>query len=189
MSLHRALPFQEDDQRPREKFDRRRMRHRRPIPTPAQRPLLLYGAVLVGALVMLAACDITQDHIDQASEQIANATVANGSPPTAAQIAAGVALKTDHIAGSTWRLIAVSAWPDAEGVVTLGSNGRAVWHVHTDHRYSELGHWKVTAGVFEMADSATSWRGGHAGIRIDANTVCLESGGNRCSYLLQRVTP
>jgi hypothetical protein len=146
-------------------------------------------AALLAAGLLLA-CDITQEHIDQASERLAEATVATGSPPTQAAIDTGTTLQQGHLAGSTWRLIAVSAWPDAEGVVTLGSNGRTVWHVHTYSRHSELGHWKVTAaGVFTMGDSPSSWRGGHAGLRIDANTVCLEWAGSDCGYVLQRVTP
>ena len=42
------------------------------------------------AIVALVACDITQEHIDEASERLAAATVATGSPPTAAEIAAAV---------------------------------------------------------------------------------------------------
>ena len=142
------------------------------------------------AVGILLACDITQEHIDQTSERLAQATVAIGSPPSTSALAASVTLQFEHLAGSTWRMIEVEKWPHAEAVVTLGSNRRAIWHVHTNPRHSELGHWNVTdSGFFVMSDSATSTGAGHAGVRVDANTACLEWSGSLCGYVLQRVTP
>ena len=62
-------------------------------------------AGLVAALALVAG-DITQEPIDQASERLAQATVASGSPPTAEQIAAAVPLVASHLAAPatwTWR--------------------------------------------------------------------------------------
>ena len=59
-------------------------------------------------IAALAACDITQEHIDEASERLAEATVAIGSPPTAEQIAAAVPLRFEHLAGSSWRFVKMS---------------------------------------------------------------------------------
>ena len=160
------------------------MRHRRHRTAPAA---LLAAGLLLG-------CDITQEHVDQTSERLAEATVAVGSVPTQAAVDAGSTLQASHLAGSTWRLIEVSAWPDAVGVVTLGSNGRAVWHVDRSiYNLSAAGHWEVTAGVFSMGDQRSFSAGsldrcGVAGIRVDANTGCL-LGGSECGYVFQRVTP
>lgn len=170
-------------ERDREPFARRRMRHRHPIPI----------ATLV---LMVAACDITQEHIDEASDRLADATVAAGSPPTAAQIAAAVPLRREHLAGSAWRLIELqrmsgmpnsAGWPHAMAVISLGSNGKVVWHmsVHSDLERDRT-HWGVSADhQFYLG-----WGGGiitqFAGRTVNANTVCL---GDPCQGVLQRVTP
>ncbi len=134
---------------------------------------------------LLLACDITQEHIDQASERLANATVAVGTAPTAAQITGP--LQASHLAGSSWRLIHVANWPHAEAVVTLGTNGRVVWHVGQS-RYTDTTHWRVQNGALVIGNPG-NWRGPAAGGFVDANNVCLEFQGDRCADALQRVTP
>ena len=101
-----------------------------------------FVALVLVALVVTA-CDITQEHIDDASERLANATVAVGHPPSQSQASAGENLRTAHVAGSSWRIVEVEAWPHAMAVVTLGSNGRAVWHVG-ESRFLQWHHWRVT---------------------------------------------
>ena len=157
-----------------------------------------WAIVLSAVVLALSACDITQGNIDEASERLAEATVAVGDPPTQAEIDAGVPLRTEHLAGSSWRIIDVDEWPHADMVVTLGSNGRTVWHIAPDGLLA-VKHWRVRNGVFEFsADGSFSDRGGQTGIQVDDNTVCLA--GNRddpngnshedpCRFLMQRVTP
>ena len=142
---------------------------------------------LLLAAGLLLACDITQEHIDEASERLAEATVATGSPPTAAQVAAAEPLQRQHLAGSTWRLIEVSKWPHADWVVTLGSNGRLVWHVtpaYTQH----WTHWNVAGGSFSFSGGDRGSSGPIQGRRVDVHTICLADGGP-CEMVLQRVTP
>lgn len=142
------------------------------------------AALLVAGLLL--SCDITQEHIDQASERLANATVAVGTAPTAAQITGP--LVASHLAGSSWRLLDVSDWPHAEAVVTLGTNGRVVWHVGHS-RYTDTTHWRVQNGAWVIG-SPGNWRTpGPAGGFVDTNNVCLEFQGDRCAWALQRVTP
>ena len=158
-----------------------------------------FGAIVLSAVVFaLSACDITQEHIDEASERLAEATVAVGDPPTQAEIDAGVPLRTEHLARSSWRIIDVDEWPHADMVVTLGSNGRTVWHVAPGWLLTAK-HWRVRNGVFAFSDDGTVWdRSVATGIQVDDNTVCLA--GNRddpngnshkdpCRFLMQRVTP
>ncbi len=140
---------------------------------------------LLAACVLLA-CDITQSHIDQASERLAQATVAIGAAPTTVQITGP--LQESHLAGSSWRLVDVANWPHAEAVVTLGTNGRVVWHV-AHSRYADTTHWRVQAGAFEVGIGGSDWRSGGTGGFVDANNVCLEYAGDRCAWVLQRVTP
>ena len=171
------------EHRGREKFARRRMRQRRQI------PIVTAAAVLV----MLGACEITQEHIDEASERLSQATVASGSYPSAT---GGRTLQSSDLAGSTWRIVERSSWPKAMSVVTLGSNGRTVWHHHShseawDQWFSE---WRVSGGgVFTLDDIQTGSGGANpfsgAGIRVNENNVCIAWGGDACGYVFQRVTP
>ena len=148
------------------------------------------GLALLAACVALAACDITQQHIDEVSERLAQATVAVGDPPTQSQISAGENLRASHLAGSSWRIVEVGKWPHASAVVTLGTNGRTVWHVG-ESRFLQWHHWRVTGGRLQFSEDA-SWRRtngeGVAGLRIDRDTVCFEFNGT-CGGVLQRVTP
>ena len=162
-----------------------------------------WAIVLSAVVLALSACDITQGNIDEASERLAEATVAVGDPPTQAEIDAGVPLRTEHLAGSSWRIIDVDEWPHADIVVTLGSNGRTVWHIAPD-RLLAAKHWRVRNGVLEVSDDGSfSDRGDQTGIQqtgiqVDDNTVCLagsrdDPNGNShedpCRFLMQRVTP
>ena len=174
------------------------MRQRRPIPN-------LAAAAIVGlkVVLVLAGCEITQEHIDQASEKLAEATVADGSPPTATQIAAAVPLRREHLAGSSWRLIELqrmsgmpnsSGWPHAMAVISLGSNGKIVWHmmVHPELE-RDRGHWGVTNTrdhqfYFAWAEGVGNIKNSYAGRTVDTNTVCL-GGTSTCDGVLQRVTP
>ena len=140
--------------------------------------------LMVGAL---AACDITQQHIDEASERLAEATVATGSPPTAEQIAEAGPLRFEDLAGSSWRFVEMSKWPDADWVVTLGSNGRVVWHVGPN-RLTDTTHWRVQGSRFTVGDGA-NWRGEHQAVRVDADRACLEFQGTACWGVFQRVSP
>ena len=148
---------------------------------------LTRAATVSVMIVALAACDITQEHIDEASERLAEATVATGSPPTVEQIAAAVPLRFEHLAGSSWRFVEMSKWPDADWVVTLGSNGRVVWHVGPN-RLTDTTHWRVQGSRFTVGDGA-NWRGEHQALRVDADHACLEFQGAACWGVFQRVSP
>lgn len=144
---------------------------------------------LVFAVVIVAACDITQSHLDQAADRLAGATVATGTAPTAEQIAAGITLEQSHLAGSSWRLIEVADWPHAMAVVTLGTNGRTIWHTGESHLL-KWHHWRVKSGALQFSASANyAAPASLAGRRIDPNTACLTDSDNPCGYVLQRVTP
>lgn len=140
-------------------------------------------------MTAIVACDITQEHIDTASERLAEATVASGSYPTTAQHAAGRALVQADLAGSSWRMVDRPGWPHAEAVMTLGSNGRVVWHV-AEPRLLNWHHWRVQSAALEFSERGSTWSGRAAGgLRIDANTVCFTHNDDTCGFVLQRVTP
>ena len=180
MNLHHALPLAPvADQRPRETFASRRMRQRRPIP-------ILVAAVIVW--ILLPACDITQQHLDQAADHLATATVATGSFPTASQISAAPSLQTSHLAGSNWRMVLRGDWPHARAVASLGTNGRIVWHLATEQE-SPYRHWRVQGGALELTDDSSNWHTRWPGRRIDANNICCNLGGDQCGIVFQRVTP
>lgn len=144
------------------------------------------------ASCLLLACDITQEHIDEASERLAQATVATGSYPSAA---GGRTLQFGDLAGSSWRLVERSKWPNATSVITLGSNGRTVWHHHTHYEAWDqwFSQWGVSGGVFMLDDDQPGNGGANplagAGVRVNANNVCVARGSDECGYVLQRVTP
>ena len=134
-------------------------------------------------------CDITQEHLDEAADQLANATVATGSFPTTAQISAASPLEAADLSGSNWRMVLQSDWPHARAVVSLGSNGRTVWHVATAQE-SPYRHWRVRNGILELTDDTDNWHTRWPGRTIDNNNVCLSIGGDdRCYIVFQRVTP
>ena len=86
-----------------------------------------------------------------------------------------------------------SGWPHAIAVVSLGSNGKIVWHmsVHADLE-KDRGHWGVTSSnefYFAWGTSASTIMNRYAGRRVDANTVCLGGSSSSCGGVLQRITP
>ena len=143
--------------------------------------VVLAAVVAVGLFV---GCEITQEHIDAASEQLAEATQAIGQPPSAVAVAAAAPLRREHLAGSTWRIVEVADWPDAAVVVTLGSNGRTVWHVAPAHLQSSM-HWAVVGGGALVFGGLPAM----AGLSVDADNVCLRDGSAACAYVVQRVAP
>ena len=154
------------------------------------RALPKFAVVTLVALIAVA-CDITQAHIDEASDRLAEATVASGSMPTVAQVAAGSTLQSTHLAGSSWRWINRGDWPNAYAVVTLGSNGRLVWHVESSGDLDNTKFWRVsTAGIFAISADNQYWREANgSGVTVDQNTVCLPLGDQSCALIMQRVTP
>lgn len=192
MKLHHVLPLAlaagavlpRTDQRHREKFARRRLRHRRPVPIAA-------AAALVGASLLLA-CDITQEHIDEASEVLAGATVASGTYPTDAQVSAGATLQATHVGGSSWRWLDRAGWPHAFAVVTFGTNGRAIWHMEAnDEPWIGAPFWRVSSsGLFAMSHNRDYWHEVQTpGVQVDQNHVCFHHIADPCALLMQRVTP
>ncbi|MDD9986765.1 MAG: hypothetical protein OXQ31_10875 [Spirochaetaceae bacterium] len=143
--------------------------------------------------MVLLGCDITQEHIDQASERLAEATVATGSPPSAGS----VTLRAEHIAGSTWRMIHMEAsrWPHADAVVTIGSNGRLIWHAVSGalENFGKASHWSVDGSGalqlwYERGGRQSAWTNPSRGTYVDQNHACLGWVGS-CELVLQRVTP
>lgn len=185
MDPHHARS-QAADQRPPETFAKRRMRCRRPIPI---------AVAAAAALMVMLGCDITQEHIDQASEALANATRAIGSMPTATEVSAGSTLQSTHLAGSSWRWIYGEDWPNAHAVVTLGTNGRLIWHMYSDPKHpgspmNDNLFWRVSGGRVGLSVDGQVWQEFvSAGVRVDQNTVCIAFGGQRCHLVMQRVTP
>ena len=78
-------------------------------------------------------------------------------------------------------------WPHAEAVVSLGTNGRTVWHVAPDYLLDVL-HWRVSGGRLIFAiDTLPDGRGLVPARRVDRHTVCLDQ--QPCAWIMQRVTP
>lgn len=107
-----------------------------------------------------------------------------GSPPSPS----GTALQADHLSGSSWRIGERSDWPSAVAVVTMGSNGRLVWHVAPAHLHANT-HWSVSGGPLRFSGTHARKSAPLPGIRVDVDNVCLEEKGNRCGLVMQRVTP
>ena len=180
MKLHHVLPLAlaaravliRNAQRLRETFVR-------PIPIAATATL---------AAGLLLACDITQQHLDETADRLAEATVASGNFPTSAQINAATPLQAGILAGSNWRMVLRGDWPHARAVASLGTNGRIVWHVATDQE-SPYKHWRVQNGALELTDSVDNWHTRWPGLVINDDNVCLSIGGeDRCYIVFQRVT-
>ncbi|MDE0220015.1 MAG: hypothetical protein OXJ90_12155 [Spirochaetaceae bacterium] len=146
------------------------------------------AAAIVAAGTIVAACEITQAHIDEASERLAQATVMVGSAPSQTAIAGGTALQSGHLSGSSWRIGEVSDWPTAVAVVTMGTNGRTVWHVAPSHLHAHT-HWSVSGGSLRFTGTHARSVAAMPGVRVDADNVCLEDRGNTCGLVMQRVTP
>ena len=153
------------------------------------------ASFIVVVAILLGACEITQEHIDQASEQLARATVASGSLPTSTQVSAGTTLQSAHLSGSSWRWVYGEDWPNAHAVVTKGSNGRLIWHMYSDAKepgppLDDNVFWRVSGGLLGLSINGQTWREmSSAGVRVDQNTVCFAFGGQSCYLVLQRVTP
>ena len=137
----------------------------------------------VAIVVVVAACDLTQETIDEVSEALADATVASGSPPTSELYNAGRPLRESDVAGSPWRKVVASKWPHAVAVMTLGSNGLVVVHVGPGHLHGVM-HWRVVDGALVLVGFSPM-----AEVVIAADTVCLADSGAPCGIVIQRVTP
>ena len=131
--------------------------------------------------VLLIGCDVTET-----TERLAEETVAYGSPPSSADIAAGRPVRASDLAGANFRwmqedCVQCQPWPHATAIASFGSNGKVTIVVGP----GGPGTWRVRDGYLTM-NFGSDLR--YRGVTVDENHICLiEEDSQVCHIVLQRI--